>query len=194
MNNYIFNTQIKHLLMVGYGKSEPDGLFAPVVTDSTGKMILSPDLTIEAEADALDIRHLNGIQDSSSVTVANLDIRDLAGTRDNLELFRQSFDTATESGVIVAASARNFLPRDISAYRGNTFYVRNTSALSVSVTVTLQIAPINDDNYYVNDGTSFNLIGGSTAIFQPSRLMKYARIRVSALLLANVTVYYFGRT
>lgn len=180
--------------MAGYGKPEPDGSFMPMVTDSIGRMVLSPDLTIGTEANALDIRPLNEAWDMPSITVSNLAIRDLTGTRDNLTLFRQSFLEASESGQILALSSRNFLPTDIGAYRKNTFYVRNTSGLSISVTVTLQLAPINNDSYYVDDGSSFNLIGGNTVIFQPSKLMKYARIRVSAVLLANVTVYYFGQT
>lgn len=70
----------------------------------------------------------------------------------------------------------------------------NTSGLSVSVNITLQIAPTNTDAFYVNDGSTFNLIGQSSAIFVPTRFMKYARINVFALALANVTVYYFYQT
>lgn len=194
MNNHVFNTQVNHLLMAGYGKSGADGSFTPVITDHAGRIILSNHLDIETESDALDIRSLNETQDSALITISNLDIREFAGTRDNLKLSGRSFAEATESGVIVALSSRNFLPRDISAYQKNTFYVRNTSGLSVSVTINLQIAPADIDSYYTNDGSSFNLIGGNTAMFQPSKLMKYARIRVSALLLANITVYYFGQT
>ncbi len=194
MNNHIFNNQVKHLLMAGYGHSEPNEAFTPVVTDNIGQMILSPDLTIAVEAEGLDIRNLEESRDSASITVSNLDIRNLSGIRDNLNLYDNSFVEASESGVIVALSTRNFLATDTSPYSKSTFYVRNNSALSVSVTVTLQIAPINSDNYYVNDGVSYSLIGGNTLIFQPSRLMRFARIRVSAILLANVTVYYFGQT
>ncbi len=194
MNDHIFNTPIKHLLMTGYGKSEQDDFFTSIVTDEAGRMILSNSLNIETQANALDIRSLDWLQDSATITTSDMDIRSLTGERDSLALAGQSFAEATESGTIVALSSRNFLPRDLSAYRQNTFYVRNTSALSVSVSINLQIAPINNDSYYVNDGSSYNLVGGSIAIFQPSQLMRYARIRVSALLLANVTVYYFGQT
>lgn len=193
MNNHIFNTRAKHLLMAGYGKSEPDDSFIPIATDGGGRMILSPDLTIQAEANALDIRPLDWTRDSASITVSNLDIRDLTGTRDNLEVFSQSFAQASESAIF-SLSSRVFLPTDVSPYRKNTFYVRNSSALSVLVTVALQIAPINTESYYVADGSSFSLIGGSTVTFQPTRLMRYARILVTATLLANITVYYFGQT
>ena len=179
--------------MAGYGKSEQDGLLTGIVTDNAGRMILSNQINIDTQAHALDIRPLSGAQDSASMTASNVDIRTLTGERDHLGISSRFSAEAQESAVIVALGVRNFLPRDLSAYSENVYYVQNTSALSISVTINLQIAPVNNDSYYINDGSSYSLIGGGTAVFEPSKLMRYARIRVSATLLANVTVYYFGR-
>ncbi len=91
----------------------------------------------------------------------------------------------------MALGVRNFLPKDISRFASNYYSVVNVGG--VGVTVTLQIAPIDSDSRYVNDGSSFSLVAGGTQIFTPSKLMRYARIRVSAVLLGSVIVNYFGQ-
>lgn len=98
----------------------------------------------------------------------------------------------SDSGTIIALGTRIFLTKNISSYQNNYYLVRNTGG--VAVTVTLQIAPDNIENYYVNSGTQFNIIAGGSKLFTPSNLMKYARIRVSALLLGSATVNYFGQS
>jgi len=60
--------------------------------------------------------------------------------------------------------------------------------------VQLQIAPVDIDAYYVNDGAEFELVAGGVVLLRPSRLMRYARVRVAALLqIGTVNVQYFGR-
>ncbi len=195
MNNLISNKNPKQLFMTGYGKSVSDNVLTSIATDDAGRMILSNELNIDTEANDLDIRPLNWGYDSATITIPSTDIRSLSGNRDAANLAQQSFVEANQSATIAILSTINLVTRDISQYSRNTFLVRNTSGISVSVNVSLQIAPINNDAYYINDGSSYSLIGGDIAVFQPTQLLRYARIRVSALLaLANITVYYFGQT
>lgn len=164
----------------------------PFVTDEQGRFILSPTLSTDIVAENLSIRDLTPTRDNLEIGATDLDIRNLSGTRDSVMIYGRDFAEGVESGTIVALGARNFLPRDISVYGSNHYEVINTGG--VGVTVTVQIAPVDNDNYYVNDGSSFSLIAGGTQIFTPSRLMKFSRIRVTAVLLGSVTVSYFGQT
>ena len=175
-----------------YGQST-GGSLVPFAVDSSGRLILSPSLSIGIAANNLDIRPLNTATDSVTVFASNLDIRDLSGAQDSILRYGSVFAEDSESGTISPLSSRTFLTRDVSAYAHNTYYVQNL--LGVVVNVTLQIAPVDSNNFYVADGSTLSLLGGATLLFSPSRLMKYARIQVGALLsLGNVEVRYFGRT
>lgn len=145
-------------------------------------------------ANSLDVRNLNSLEDNITISATNLNIRNLNGEQDSVQMYNKSYIEDSESGDIIALGTRYFLTKNISNYKNNNYLVRNIGG--VAVTITLQIAPIDNDNYYVNDGSDFNLLSGSTKIFMPSKLMKFARIKVSALLVlgGSVTVKYFGQS
>ena len=191
INELIFNTRTSGLKTAVYG--EYTGNAEAFKVDANGELILSPSIILNATANGLDIRPLSLLTDSAFITASNLDIRNLSGTQDTLQIFKKTFAEDTASGSIPAFGTSFFLTKDVSNFKNNTYIVRNTS-LSVAVTVTLQIAPIDSPNFYVDDGSSFSLLASSVTLFRPTRLMKYARIMVSALLLGNVTVYYFGQS
>jgi len=157
-----------------------------------GKLILSPLLTINVEASNLDIRNLNVTRDNAIITANDLDIRSLDGNQDSIQIYNKSYVEDFDSGTIVALGTRTFLTKDTSNYSKNIYLVRNTGG--VAVTVTLQIAPSNTESYFVNSGSQFDLIVGGATIFNPSNTLKYARIKVSALLFGSVTVNYFGQS
>ncbi len=194
MNGLIISPNAVKLRMGGFGKPEQDIPPIPIATDGQGRMILSPELDLQVQSNGLDIRPLVESSDSVTATASNLFIRGLDGVQDSLSFNREASVAANQTSSVPILSTVYFLPTDTGAYRQNTFYVRNTGLVSVAVTVTLEIAPVNDSAYYVTDSSSFSLVGGNTLVLSPTRLMRYARVRVSALLsLATVTVYYFGR-
>lgn len=171
MNQKIFNQTAEQAAALIFGTSSTG--VVPVSTDAGGKLIVSSD-------------------DALHVATDNLNIRGLSGAADSVDVYGQSWAQDSESGTILGLGSRNFLTKDVSMYARNTYLVVNTG--SVALSITLQIAPANNDNLYVNDGSAFDLLIGDSHLFEPSRLMKYARIRIAALLLGSATVYYFGQT
>ncbi|KUO72306.1 MAG: hypothetical protein APF81_21625 [Desulfosporosinus sp. BRH_c37] len=191
VNNKIFDVTSNNLSSTLYGTDEDNNnkIFS---IDSNGKLILSPLLTINVEASNLDIRNLNVTRDNAIITANDLDIRSLDGNQDSIQIYNKSYVEDFDSGTIVALGTRTFLTKDTSNYSKNIYLVRNTGG--VAVTVTLQIAPSNTESYFVNSGSQFDLIVGGATIFNPSNTLKYARIKVSALLFGSVTVNYFGQS
>ncbi len=171
MNQKIFNQTAEQMAALIFGTSSTG--VVPVSTDAGGKPVVSSADTIPIEADDLNIRGLSGAADS-------------------VDVYGQSWAQDSDSGTIVGLGSRNFLTKNISLYARNTYLVVNTG--SVALGITLQLAPADNDNLYVNDGSAFDLLIGDSHLFEPSRLMKYARIRIAALLLGSATVYYFGQT
>lgn len=191
VNNKIINQIANNLLSSVYG-IDTDNNNQIFIVDSNGELILSPLITINVEASNLDIRDLNIIRDSATITANDLDIRNLNGNQDSIQIYSKSYVEDSDSGTIVAFGTRTFLTKDTSNYSNNVYLVRNTGG--VAVTVTLQIAPSNTESYFVNSGSEYNLIIGGATLFTPSNTMKYARIKVSAVLLGSVTVNYFGQS
>jgi len=190
VNRFIYQTKAEPMQAAAYGTNiYGKRTFA---ADSMGRLILAP-ASITARADQLDIRDLTAPADQVTITGSDTQIRQLNGARDSLELYGQSYQEAAASGSILALSTIYLLPRDLAPYSRNVFVVRNTS-LSVGMTIRLQIAPINDNNYYVNDGDSFSLAGGGVMAFEPTKLMRWARISAYAILAAVVNVRYFDQT
>lgn len=161
-------------------------------TDGQGRLLLAPGLAVPAAADGLDIRPLTPARDSLLIGGAGIDIRPLEGGTDSLARSQGRTAFAQASGSLIIG-AQYFLPRDISPYRTNIYRVQLTGVSALAY-VQLQIAPVDNGDYYVPDGGEFELLGGGVVFLQPTRLARYARVRVSALLsLGTITVHYFGR-
>ncbi|MCK9480057.1 MAG: DUF6385 domain-containing protein [Firmicutes bacterium] len=193
MNKLIKNPQAESLKIIGCGLTNDD--LKPFSVDEQGRMILSPQIFINAQAANLAVRPLQSSQDSLTIAPTTLDIRKLNGSRDGLKIFNNASATATESATISLLSTVNLLVTNVSNYRDNCFVVYNTSGLTIAADISLQLAPANISNLYRDDGSTFSLLGGNRLILVPSYASKFARIRVSSLLsLVNITVHYFGRT
>lgn len=194
MNPLVENSAAQRLCAGGFMR-DPAGDLIPPRFDASGRPVPSAQNFWTIQARALDIRPFSHHTDSAGITAPNVGIRALSGERDAVTLAQRRSAIASASSPVGLLLPVYFLPTDVSAMRQNVFVVVNRALLSLSVRITLQIAPVDSDNYYVNDGSSYDLIGGSTQPFVPSKLMRFARIRVSALIsTATVEVYYFGRT
>lgn len=171
MNQQILNRTAEQMALAAYGFNGAG--FSAARTDTGGKPVASSNEFIPIEADRLAVRNLSG-------------------TTDNVLTYSQSWTQDSESSVIVGLGSYDFLTKDVSRYARNTYLVVNTG--SVALSINLQIAPADVGNEYVADGSAFDLLTGASHLFEPSKLMKYARIHATALLLGSATVYYFGQT
>ncbi|ADY56329.1 hypothetical protein Sgly_2036 [Syntrophobotulus glycolicus DSM 8271] len=188
MNYLIFNTSAENLKAVIYGMDDNEP--KPIAVDADGLFLFSPLSEITVTANNLDIRSLSSARDSVVVTANNLDIRDLSGTQDSVQLYNLGF--VEESLSTTAPSGTSFLlTKDISAYRENSYFIRNTG--SSTITVTLQIAPVDSNAYYVDHSTAQGVTAGNNNITSVTVAMKYARLRVVASSNTNVEIYYNGR-
>lgn len=115
MNSLIYNTQGKKLSLSSFVKN--GGIYTPLVVDSQGRVVTSPNSHMDVTTSNFDIRPLDENTDSAVMTVSNLDIRDIDGIRDFLGFSKNSSVVASESGTILLLQSRNFLPRDVSPYK-----------------------------------------------------------------------------
>ncbi len=190
INNHIFNEAPQQLHSQIYGESGAQSMY--FTTDSQGRMILSPSLHAAVTASNLNIHNLNPARDTAAITASNLDIRGLAGPGDSVSNWGSAYVQASQSSPVPILGTVYLLPRDMAPYSQNTFIASNN--LGVAVTIQLQIAPADNASYYINDGSSFSLLGNSRLVLVPSVLMRYARVMVTGLLsLGSVSVYYLGR-
>jgi hypothetical protein len=188
VNLLIFNTTAENLKATIYGvdANEPK----PIAVDPNGLFLFSPLSEITVAADALDIRSLSSARDSVVVTATDLDIRALNGTQDSVQLYNRGFVEETVSTTVPAGT--NFLlTRDISGYRENSYFIRNNG--SSTITVTLQVAPLDSSTYYVDNSTAQGVTAGSNNITSVTVAMKFARLRVVASTNTNVVAFYNGR-
>ena len=173
MPNYlVFNNSAQNLRTTIYGA---DGsAIRPVAVDSNGDFLFSPLSVISVTATNLDIRPLTTAEDSVVVTATNLDIRDLSGTQDSVQIYSERFveDTTSTS---VPNGTTYLLTKDISAYRENSYFIRNISG--ASITITLQIAPVDSDAFYVNNSTPQAVAVSANNITSVTTAMKFARLK-----------------
>lgn len=190
----IGNNSANRLLAGGFGK-DAEGALKPLGVDELGKPFPSPQNLFSIRASGLSIRPLSHETDSAAIVGSGIGIRPLRAEEDSVAVASQASAFSSASSPVGLFVPVYFLPTDVSRMRQNAFVVANRALLSLSVRIVLQIAPVDDDDYYVNDGASYDLVGGGVQTFIPSKLMRFARIRVSALLsTATVEVYYFGRS
>jgi hypothetical protein len=190
MNHLVFNTDSENFKSNGYGLAGTNA--RAFLVDGQGKLQLSP-ATLNAFATNLDIGDLNAGADQVTITAINLDIRNLNGEQDSLQIYSRSTASDSVSATLLALQTVNLLTENVGPFRHNTYFVKNTS-IGVAVTISLQLAPLNNDSYFVTDGSAFSLIAGGTITFTPSKVSKYARIQLSSLLLGSVQAFYFGQS
>lgn len=190
MNNLVFNKHVRSLKAAIYGQysSEP----VPIAADVDGNFVFSPASQITVTASNLDIRSLTSARDTVNVTAVDFDIRNLSGTQDSIAISAKGFVEVQATQTIPANSTVNLLTREIGPYTQNSYFLRNTNVAG-SITVTLQIAPVDDDDFYVS-GTSTSVSASSNYLTAVATLMRYARLQVNTGGTAiGVTAFYNGR-
>ena len=143
MNYLVFNTNADTLQTTIYG-TDTDEL-KPIAVDANGMFLFSPLSQITVTASNLDIRNLTPSRDTVSVTANNLDIRDLNGAQDSVQKQSCGFVEQTITATAPSGSTA-YLVRDIGPYSQNSYFIRNTG--SSTITVSMQIAPLDDPSYY----------------------------------------------
>ena len=189
MPNYIvFNTAAESLKAAAFGWN--GSKYTAIAVDTSGMLLLSPQNIVTVTATDFDIRSLSYNTDSVLVTALDLDIRNLSGTQDSVQMLNCGFveDNIT---ITVPSGTTYLLTKNISEYRENSYFIRNTGA--ATVTVTLQLAPIDDTNYYVDNSTAQGVAASTNNLNAATTLMKYARLKVVAATNVSVVVYYNGR-
>lgn len=188
LNNLVFNNTAKKLFAAIFGVYDDN--FLPVALDANGLFLFSPQSVITVTATNLDIRALRYTIDSVTVTATDLDIRPLTATQDSVAITAKGFAEQTVTQT-VSSGTTFLLPRDISSYSQNSFFVHNNSG--GTITVAVQIAPANDNTLFVNNTTPTGVSSGNNLIMVVGAPMKFARISVTASGNVGVTAYYNGR-
>lgn len=182
-----FNTVAKNLKAAFYGMN--GNQFVPVEVDGDGRIVLSSPGAIQVTAADLDIRALDSAIDSVTATASDLGIRALSGATDSIQNGERAFvsDFSNES---VALGTNNIAVKNIAPYSQNSYFVRNVSGSTVTITV--QVAPVNVDSYYINVATATLAVSSNyfVAITVPAA---FSRLSVAALASGLVQVYYEGR-
>lgn len=189
MPNYlVFNYNASQLKTTIYGFDGID--LHPIAVDSDGLFLFSPLSSIIVTATNLDIRSRTSGRDSVLVIANDLDIRNLNGSQDSVQISSRGFVEDTLS-TTVSSGTTYLLVKDISQYSQNSYFIRNNGASSI--TVTLQVAPVNSDTYYVDDSSAQTVAASSNNITSTVTAMKFARLKVVASTSTSVVVYYNAR-
>lgn len=188
MNNLVFNNTAELLSATFFGVSGNE--YLPIAVDENGLFLFSPQSIITITAINLDIRDLNFATDSVTVTATNLDIRDLSGTQDSVAVSSMGFVEQSVTQTLSSGTTL-LLIRNISAYSENSFFIRNTGG--ASITVTIQIAPVDDSSYYINHTTAQSVAVGGNYAAAVTMPIKYARLSVQASTNTGIVAYYNGR-
>ncbi len=188
MNHLIFNETAKELRTLLYGLNGANAV--AVALDSGGALMISSQSAVPVTAVNLDIRNLTQTRDTVNVTATDLDIRNLSGTQDSVQIYNDAFVESSTSTNVTSGS-NILLTTNIGTYSGNSFFLRNTG--SSTVTVTLQIAPVDDNSYYVTHVSAQGVTAGSNYLQAVTVPIKYARLLVTASTTVSVVAYYNGR-
>ena len=126
-----------------------DGAIA-MRTDEAGYPVLKVSGTQTIVATDLDIRDLDGANDTAAITAGNFAIRPLEGSRDSLELAQNNFYVTSDTATLLLGGTV-VLTVDTAPYANSALMVR-ADAISLLTSVYLQLAPVNTDSYFENRG------------------------------------------
>jgi hypothetical protein len=190
MNFLVFNKTAENLKAAIYGHYNQS--VVPVATDAQGRFVFSPTSLITVTATNFDIRSLTSARDTVNVTATDFDIRSLTSTQDSVLIGAKGFVQVQATLSVPANTTTVLLFQEIGAYSQNSYFLRNTNALG-SITVTLEIAPVNNNDYYISS-TSTGVAASSNYLAAVVTLMRYARLRVqTGSSTIGVDAYYNGR-
>lgn len=126
-----------------------------------------------------------------NVTATDFDIRNLSGTQDSVAVSAKGFVEVQATLSVPPSTTMYLLTQDIGPYAQNSYFLRNTGG--GSVTVSVEIAPVDDADFYVSGGTT-GVGASSNYLSAVATLMRYARLRVQTGGSAvGVDAYYNGR-
>ena len=190
MNFLIFNRSAENLKTAIYGQSDEN--VVAIATDTQGNLVFSPSSEITVTATNFDIRDLTSARDTVNVTATNFDIRNLSATQDSVEVGAKGFVESQITVTVPANTTAYLLTQDIGGYSQKSFFLRNTNVAG-TITVALEIAPVDDTDYYV-PFTATSVAAGNNYLTAVSTLMRYAHLRVQTGGTAvGVDAYYNGR-
>ena len=190
MNFLIFNRSAESLKTAIYGQYNQD--VVAIATDAQGNLIFSPSSQITVTATNFDIRNLTSARDTVNVTATDFDIRNLSATQDSVQVGAKGFLEVQTTATIPSNTTTYLLTQDIGGYSQNSYFLRNTSG-SGSITVTLEIAPVDNATYYV-PFTATSVAANSNYLTAVATLMRYAHLKVQTGGTAiGVNAYYNGR-
>lgn len=190
MNFMIFNRSAENLKAAMYGQYNESAV--AIATDTQGNLVFSPSSQITVTATNFDIRDLTDARDTVNVTATDFDIRDLSATQDSVEVGLKGFVDAQTTVTVAANTTTYLLIQDIGGYSENSFFLRNTNGAG-AITVTLEIAPVDDIDYYVSF-TATSVAASSNYLTAVATLMRYAHLKVETGGTAiGVDAYYNGR-
>ncbi len=167
-------------------------------TDSVTVFAGGAGLTVTGTVTA-NIRELSGATDSVTVfgtvtvTASNLSIRSLSGITDSINI--SATTNVTDSTVLTAVTnSAAVLVKDASQQGKYSYYVRNTG--SNTVTVQIQVAPLNSTAYFTNDDVSGPMaVGpGTNKVIVPAYYMNFTRLFYETSGAANTfEVFYTAK-
>lgn len=184
-NNIVFNNVASQLKTQLYGYDGSS--VVPIQTDASGNIKIvgvSGDTIPVSIADPVTVT----IPDTVAITAAELDIRDLTGTRDSV-IKAGSYFSDDDSTLADIASTGIALTVDNSQQDIYSFYVRNTGAAAVSVK--LQISPTDNADYFTDDPSGETSIAdGDADVLVAQKFLRYTRLYYDASDTTSIEVYY----
>jgi hypothetical protein len=151
--------------------------------------------TVTVTASNFDIRSLNADTDTVSiggtvtVTASALDIRSLSGVTDSIMIAGNIF-TESSASITSGSGSHVTMTTDNSQQNLYSFYIRNTG--EASITAKLQLSPVSNDNYFVDDLSGHTVIAANEkAVLVAQRYLKFSRVWYdTGTYTASFEIYY----
>ncbi|MBP1863344.1 hypothetical protein BD780_000666 [Clostridium tetanomorphum] len=150
--------------------------------------------TVTVTAEDFDIRNLLATLDTVTVTATDFDIRNISYTDDSIELGSRRVTESSNTTLIANVIGTNdpVFTIDTSIYSDASIFVRNTGSADIGFDV--EVSPLDDGNYFVDDGAATVTVQTSTSGLLPvGRYGKYTRLIFNtAGSSATAELYFVG--
>ena len=173
-NKFIFS-DAKDSKTQMYGSN--GGALTPLSVDGTGQMKMTVTDTLN-----VTVTNIPGVSvlNTPEVSIANVPSVQVAGVA----------ATSESVAVTTGTGAAHVLAEDTSKQREYSFYVSNLSE-TATMTLALQIAPADEDTYYVGDGATVALPPQSATVLVPLKYLSFTRLSYdTGTEAANFIAYY----
>ncbi|HCR43550.1 MAG TPA: hypothetical protein DIV41_03110 [Ruminococcaceae bacterium] len=189
-NKFIFS-DAKDSKTQMYGSN--GGALTPLSVDGTGQMKMTVTDTLN-----VTVTNIPGVSvlNTPEVSIANTPGVSVLNTPEvsiaNVPSVQVAGVAATSESVAVTTGtgAAHVLAEDTSKQREYSFYVSNLSE-TATMTLALQIAPADEDTYYVGDGATVALPPQSATVLVPLKYLSFTRLSYdTGTETANFIAYY----